>query len=55
VPPEEVADSAVRSTATGRFTQPNEVADLVLLLVSQRAKNVTGTNITIDGGLTTTL
>jgi NAD(P)-dependent dehydrogenase (short-subunit alcohol dehydrogenase family) len=55
VPPEQVADSAVRSTATGRFTQPNEVADLVLLLVSQRAGNVTGTNITIDGGLTTTL
>lgn len=53
--PEQVADSAVRSTATGRFTQPNEVADLVLLPVSQRTGNVTGTNVTIDRGLTTTL
>jgi len=40
---------------TGRFTQPQEVADLVLLLASSRAGNVTGADFVIDGGLTTTL
>ncbi|TIH37372.1 SDR family NAD(P)-dependent oxidoreductase [Subtercola vilae] len=38
--------------ATGRFTQPDEVADLVLLLTSNRAGNVTGADIRIDGGFT---
>jgi NAD(P)-dependent dehydrogenase (short-subunit alcohol dehydrogenase family) len=40
---------------TGRFTQPREAADLVLLLASDRAGNVTGANFVIDGGLVTTL
>lgn len=40
---------------TGRFSRPEEVADLVLLLVSDRAGNVTGTDFIIDGGLITTL
>ena len=38
--------------STGRFTEPGEVADLVLLLASQRAGNVTGADFLIDGGLT---
>jgi NAD(P)-dependent dehydrogenase (short-subunit alcohol dehydrogenase family) len=37
--------------ATGRFTTPEEVATLVVLLASGRLGNVTGTNVTIDGGL----
>jgi len=41
--------------ATGRFTRPNEVADLVLLLASDRAGNVTGSDFVIDGGLIKTL
>jgi len=53
--PEEVAGGAAAQSVTGRFTQPNEVADLVLLLASDRTANVTGANVTIDGGLTTTL
>jgi NAD(P)-dependent dehydrogenase (short-subunit alcohol dehydrogenase family) len=53
--PEEVARGAAAQSVTGRFTQPNEVADLVLLLASDRTANVTGANVTIDGGLTTTL
>src|SRR5438105_3711107 len=53
--PEAVADQAARDAVTGRFTQPQEVADLVLLLASDRAGNVTGANFVIDGGLTTTL
>lgn len=38
--------------STGRFTEPAEVADLVLLLASGRVGNVTGSDYTIDGGLT---
>ncbi|HVV23153.1 MAG TPA: SDR family oxidoreductase [Pseudonocardiaceae bacterium] len=53
------ADDVVKGAAgdgvTGRFTQPKEVADLVLLLASSRSGNVTGANITIDGGLIRTL
>lgn len=41
--------------ATGRFTRPSEVADLVLLLASERAGNVTGADFVIDGGLIKTL
>ncbi|WP_062291964.1 SDR family NAD(P)-dependent oxidoreductase [Demequina phytophila] len=41
--------------STGRFTQPSEVADLVLLLASGRAGNVTGADVLIDGGLIKTL
>jgi hypothetical protein len=53
--PESVADLAAKDAATGRFTQPQEVADLVLLLAIGRGGNVTGANVVIDGGLTTTL
>jgi len=40
---------------TGRFSRPEEVADIVLLLASDRTANVTGAEFTIDGGLLTTL
>ena len=53
--PDEVRAGAVAGTATKRFTHPNEVADLVLLLASDRSANVTGTSITVDGGLVQTL
>jgi NAD(P)-dependent dehydrogenase (short-subunit alcohol dehydrogenase family) len=53
--PEDIADAAVATTATGRFTRPDEVADLVVLLAGARASNVTGTGVTIDGGLVATL
>lgn len=53
--PEAVAHQAAGGSVTGRFTQPEEVADLVLLLASDRAGNVTGADIAIDGGLITTL
>jgi NAD(P)-dependent dehydrogenase (short-subunit alcohol dehydrogenase family) len=36
---------------TGRFSRPEEVADLVLLLASDVTANVTGADIRIDGGL----
>jgi NAD(P)-dependent dehydrogenase (short-subunit alcohol dehydrogenase family) len=37
--------------ATGRFTTPEEVATLVVLLASERTANVTGADYVIDGGL----
>jgi NAD(P)-dependent dehydrogenase (short-subunit alcohol dehydrogenase family) len=52
---EAVAEQAATSMVTGRFTRPEEVADLVLLLASDRAGNVTGADFVIDGGLVTTL
>ncbi|MFD9124093.1 oxidoreductase [Kitasatospora sp. NPDC059571] len=53
--PEDVARTAVAQSATGRFTLPQEVAELVLLLASDRAANVTGSDFVIDGGLVPTL
>jgi NAD(P)-dependent dehydrogenase (short-subunit alcohol dehydrogenase family) len=50
-----IAKQAAQGAVTGRFTRPQEVADLVLLLASDRAGNVTGANFVIDGGLTTTM
>lgn len=41
--------------ATGRFTRPDEVADLVLFLASDRSANITGSDFVIDGGLIKTL
>jgi len=52
--PEDVASGAARSMVTGRFTRPDEVADLVLLLASDVTGNVTGADIRIDGGLVPT-
>lgn len=42
-------------SATGRFSLPQEVADLVVLLAGDRAGNVTGSDFVIDGGLVQTL
>jgi NAD(P)-dependent dehydrogenase (short-subunit alcohol dehydrogenase family) len=52
---EAIAGAQAAAAATGRFTHPDEVADLVVLLASDRTANVTGTGFTIDGGLITTL
>jgi NAD(P)-dependent dehydrogenase (short-subunit alcohol dehydrogenase family) len=53
--PAAVRAAAVAGTPTERFTRPGEVADLVLLLASGAAGNVTGTDVLIDGGMVTTL
>jgi NAD(P)-dependent dehydrogenase (short-subunit alcohol dehydrogenase family) len=49
------AHSAVRDAATGRFTTPQEVADLIVFLTSARAGNTTGVDYVIDGGLVQTI
>jgi NAD(P)-dependent dehydrogenase (short-subunit alcohol dehydrogenase family) len=53
--PKAVARAAASEAATGRFTEPDEVADLVVLLAGDRAANVTGADFVIDGGLVKTL
>lgn len=53
--PESVKAAAVSDTPTQRFTQPSEVAQLVLFLASQTAGNITGADVLIDGGMVTTV
>jgi NAD(P)-dependent dehydrogenase (short-subunit alcohol dehydrogenase family) len=53
--PEEVAAAAAAQAVTGRFTRPDEVADLALVLASDRFANITGADFRIDGGLIPTL
>ena len=50
-----MAARAAAGAVTGRFTRPEEIADLVLLLASDRSANVTGADFAIDGGLVPTL
>jgi len=45
----------VAGSATGRFTTPQEVADLTVFLASDRSANITGSDVRIDGGYVTTL
>jgi len=47
--------ASIGGFATKRFTTPEEVATLVVLLASGRTGNVTGSNFVIDGGLLKTL
>jgi NAD(P)-dependent dehydrogenase (short-subunit alcohol dehydrogenase family) len=43
--------ASIGGLATGRFTTPEEVATLVVMLASKRTANVTGANYVIHGGL----
>ncbi|GAB3203860.1 hypothetical protein GCM10027262_02520 [Nocardia tengchongensis] len=49
-----VAESAAAASVTGRFSRPDEIADLAVFLASPRAANITGSDFVIDGGLLTT-
>jgi NAD(P)-dependent dehydrogenase (short-subunit alcohol dehydrogenase family) len=53
--PKAVAAGAAGDSVLGRFTRPEEVADLVVYLAGSRAANITGSNFAIDGGLVSTL
>lgn len=53
--PRAVEAAAAASMVTARFTRPEEVADLAVVLASPRWPNLTGASIALDGGLITTL
>jgi len=55
VSPEDVVRRQEAAAPSGRFTRPEEIADLVTFLCSSRAANITGSDLVIDGGLVTTL
>ncbi|MFF7238957.1 oxidoreductase [Streptomyces collinus] len=55
---QEALDSVVPQSmgiSSGRITEPQEIADLVLFLASPLAANITGTETVIDGGQIKTL
>jgi NAD(P)-dependent dehydrogenase (short-subunit alcohol dehydrogenase family) len=46
---EEALERAVQKIPIGRLAEPEEIADLVLFLASDKARYITGTTITMDG------
>jgi NAD(P)-dependent dehydrogenase (short-subunit alcohol dehydrogenase family) len=49
-----IVAGARKGVPIGRFSSPEEVADLIVFLASPRAGSITGTTVVIDGGLTPT-
>ena len=50
--PAEVEANYAKGTPIRRVLQPNEIADTVLFLASDRAAAITGESIAVDGGIT---
>jgi NAD(P)-dependent dehydrogenase (short-subunit alcohol dehydrogenase family) len=50
--PAEVEQNYAKATPIRRVLQPDEVADVVLFLASDRAAAITGESIAVDGGIT---
>ncbi|GAA5029899.1 SDR family NAD(P)-dependent oxidoreductase [Streptomyces siamensis] len=50
ITPDDVVAQASAATVTGRFSLPSEVAETVLFLAGDRARNITGSDLVIDGG-----
>ena len=53
--PDEVRRGAEQAMVTGRFTTPEEVAALVVMLASPVLGNLTGADVVIDGGMRQTM
>ncbi len=49
---DQVEANYARATPIRRVLQPNEIADVVLFLASERAAAITGESIAVDGGIT---
>ncbi len=54
-PADDMMAILLAGTPTGRFTTPQQVADLVIFLASDRAGNINGADYRIDGGFVGTL
>jgi NAD(P)-dependent dehydrogenase (short-subunit alcohol dehydrogenase family) len=52
--PNSIADKYKAALPTGRYTQPEEIANVVLFLCSELAGNITGAHFVVDGGRTAT-
>ncbi|MER8004252.1 MULTISPECIES: oxidoreductase [unclassified Streptomyces] len=50
ITPDDVVAQASKATVTGRFSKPAEIADLVLFLAGDHSRNITGSDLVIDGG-----
>ena len=50
--PEEHREAEAARVPLGRFATPEEIADAIVFLSSQRARYITGTTLVVDGGLT---
>jgi 3-oxoacyl-[acyl-carrier protein] reductase len=48
---DEVREELVQSIPLGRMQSPEELADLVVFLASERASGITGATIQVDGGM----
>ncbi|SFF41176.1 Short-chain dehydrogenase [Actinacidiphila alni] len=49
--PQDVVAEAKATIVSGRFSRPDEVADLAVFLAGDRAANILGSDFTVDGGL----
>ncbi|MCR9176439.1 MAG: SDR family oxidoreductase [Alphaproteobacteria bacterium] len=50
-PTEESRAGQIKDIPMGRFGEPQELADLVAFLVSDRARYITGVHVPVDGGM----
>ena len=48
---DEAIENMTQNIPLGRFGNPQEFADLVVFLASERASYITGTTIQVDGGM----
>jgi NAD(P)-dependent dehydrogenase (short-subunit alcohol dehydrogenase family) len=52
---EELRRQREASLPLGRIAEPDDIASAILFLLSTEARNITGIDLLVDGGLSTTL